>query len=195
MKEHSIRMVAAEVRAILDGRKTQKRLVVKPHPEGEWAVPGKTSCPYGRPGDRLWVRETWACSGNEDGHPITSEGTLCEIEKAERFYRADAIGIEYGCLTFPDGSRFSGGWRPSIYMPRWASRITLEIVGVRVERLQEIKREDAIKEGVLNNRNDGLEYGTGPEWAFRELWNSINGSGSWSANPWVWVIEFKRVEV
>lgn len=90
--------------------------------------------------------------------------------------------------------------RPSIYMPRWASRITLEVTGVRVERLNDINQEDAIAEGVEAHDDDGVTYygplGRGvcdPIVAYRSLWDSINGPGSWAANPWVWVVEFKRV--
>lgn len=151
-------------------------------------------CPYGKPGDRLWVRETWAALGNEDGHPINAAGQLCSERDAERFYRSDAEGWEYGMEKMPGGRHFDGRWTPSIHMPRWASRITLEVTGVRVERLQEISEADANAEGaeIL------IEYmpkkiGFTHRQAYGGLWESINGPGSWDANPWVWVIEFRRV--
>lgn len=89
------------------------------------------------------------------------------------------------------------GWKPSIHMPRWASRITLEVTGVRIERLQDISEADARAEGIeQSERTGGWLPGNcaAPEWAFRELWESINGAGSWNANPWVWVVEFRRIE-
>ena len=176
------------VRAILEGRKTQTRRIVKPQPtyriiEAQAGVtigmdkskdgalwydangkdPGReVACPHGQPGDRLWVRETWG----------PCDGGAC--------YRASERPT-----VVPDG----GKWKPSIFMPRQASRITLEIVSVRVERLQDISPDDCRAEGMPRENNDiGVRYGYG------QLWNSINGKGSWDLNPWVWVIQFKRVE-
>lgn len=149
--------------------------------------------PYGGPGDRLWVRETW---GLFDTEP--KDGP----EKAKVFYRAtdgDRDELRYQL------------WRPSIHMPRWASRITLEVVSVRVERLQEISEADAIAEGVQQDRGrdvpvamgggvtpwrDYLDTGnwyTSAARSFQSLWESISAPGSWAANPWVWRVEFKRV--
>jgi hypothetical protein len=191
------------VRAILEGRKTQTRRTVKPQPrvdakghflwkDGNYGarLDGtpytdafiKYHCPYGAPGDRLWVRETW---GPRAGGVV---------------YRADEYRAD-GFVSCPDG----GKWRPSIHMPRWASRITLEIVSVRVERLRDISEEDAIAEGVeqsfdfnwprwRNYELDGDGWLGAPVDSYRTLWESINGPGSWVANPWVWVVEFKRVE-
>ena len=138
-------------------------------------------CPYGKIGDRLWVRETFALRYSILPHR--------KIEKY--FYRAD--GEYEGKLK----------WKPSIFMPRSASRINLEITNVRVERLQEITDTDCLNEGMVmfwkKNPSGIYQYGVGKHWfdypddAFQCLWNSINGKDSWESNPWVWVIEFKRV--
>lgn len=134
-------------------------------------------CPYGRPGDRLWSRETWAPVDEVAADP--SDGAI---------YRADHTGIQ------------PGRWRPSIHMPRWASRITLETVSVRVERLQDISVEDARAEGCEHPlKGTELEsvpgdYVADERTSFAILWQSINGKGSWAENPWVWRIEFRRVE-
>jgi len=179
------------VRAILDGRKTQTRRVMKPQPEGGLdftpfapfgVVNGKGNpliCRHGQPGDRLWVRETWQHLHNEG-------------QKAEEFEQWQQNSIDCFYLadeSSPNNKPMSGRWRPSIHMPRWASRITLEITDVRVERLQDISNEDAVAEGIgtpCDMRYAALD-------AFKPLWESINGHDSWEANPWVWVIEFKRI--
>lgn len=211
MTERPILMSAPMVRATLDDSKTQTRRIVKPQPReaspgpgiraalfrpGDFVWPDKVpgcstiSCkphgpdgwaeensPYGKPGDRLWVREDWA------PHPQDTSTV---------FYRA-TVEAEPG---FPV---WSGPWRPSIQMPRWASRITLEITGVRVERLQDISDTDAVAEGIgLNPSAVGVSM-TFPQGesacraAFRVLWKSIKGPESWATNPWVWVIEFRRI--
>lgn len=126
---------------------------------GEWGV----RCPYGQPGDRLWVRETWRAWG----------GTVRHVD-----YRATT-----------EIPRPADGWKPSIHMRRADSRIMLEIVAVRVERLQDISEADAKAEGCQADPYDGPTYYD----HFALLWRSINGQGSWTTNPWVWVIEFKRV--
>jgi len=150
------------VRAILGGHKTQTRRVVK--------IPATIY-----PGLRLWVRETW----QNKQHPLQFPSAVS--------YAADGGG---------------GPWRPSIFMPRWASRITLEVVSVRVERLNDISEDDALAEGVeiftdgagftiplRNGKKSGWQRN--PVDAYRVLWDSINGPGSWGKNSWVWVIEFK----
>ncbi|MCZ0823691.1 ASCH domain-containing protein [Dickeya solani] len=212
MKERGMIFNADMVRAILDGRKTQTRRIIKlSHERGmvNPVVRGKngeissvtcrlapTLSPHGGVGDRLWVRETFSCIGNEDGHPINANGDLCERENAQRIYKASSIQKlnNYGLWTSPDGFDFEGRWTPSIHMPRWASRITLEITGVRVERLNSISEEDAQAEGI----SPATYMITPPEAAyrvgFRHLWESIYGEESWQGNPWVWVIEFRRVE-
>lgn len=180
MKERPILFSGPMVRAILEGRKTQTRRVVKPQPAH---IPGigtvlnidtitGRACPYGNPGDRLWVRETWAhrrwMLGDASPNPTT-------------VYRADGEDLK-GCAR----------WRPSIHMPRWASRIALEVVSVRVERLQDISEDDAKAEGVTikgTSRYDGEARD-----AFEALWCSINGADSWEINPWCWCISFKVIK-
>lgn len=208
MSERPILFSAPMVRAILGGRKTQTRRIVKPQPpadcapirvgefhptvidrwgdeapgasifgaydlDGEWGV----RCPYGQPGDLLWVREAWA-RDDEDG---------CVMYRADVGKGGDADDWERGRVEGAPRYR----WRPSIHMPRWASRITLEIVAVRVERLNDISEADAEAEGAgipLVGHDDDF-----CRWEFRALWESINDPGSWPANSWVWVIEFKRL--
>ena len=193
IKERPILMNAPMVRAVLNGSKTQTRRLVKPQPThfNPAGMPRRAHldgasdmipCPYGKPGDRLWVREAWS------PHPQDANVT---------FYRA-TVEAEQG---FPV---WSGPWIPSIHMPRRASRITLEITSVRVERLQDISIEDAKAEGAWGPDESivtrvaehfGIdEFGANPRKAFQMLWESINGPGSWDQNPWVWVIEFKRIE-
>lgn len=234
MKERPILFSGAMTRAILAGQKTQTRRVVKPQPHIDamgnfcwdgWnfgqdfngphiqaiasPIPssktGRVHCPHGKPGDRLWVRETWSTHACFDHLPPS------ECPKSIHYWA--------------DGKVKTGKGRPSIHMPRWASRILLEIVSVRVERLQDISEADAEAEGCerLDSERDERDWkicpqcgGTGLYTAlgagggvlpdtdcrecdtyakrYRHLWDSINGEGSWAANPWVWVIEFKRVE-
>lgn len=218
-KERPIRLTAEMVRAVLDGRKTQTRRIIKNQREGkcwsvkpsqsprtarhthDWWLPTGTkpysalpACPFGAVGDRLWVRETWAMLGNEDRCAIDWNENLVKGggPEAARIYRASCEQRpgNYGLWSIPDDAfwkphtddmQYEGAWTPSIHMPRWASRITLEITDVRVEQLQNVSQQDAIAEG-----------GT-IDW-FAGLWASIYGSESWQANPWVWVIEFKRME-
>ena len=192
MKERPIIFGGPMVRAILDGSKTQTRRIVKlrdgslaqdedipAHGECDGLVIpppdyvmdfSKTfpqwqnrPCPYGKPGDHLWVRETF------------SLGTSQTVT-----YKAD----------FPDSCTI---WKPSIHMPRWASRITLEVVSVRVERLQDISEEDAKAEGAAIMKHDAIGWHSHKR-GFQSLWESINGPGSWEANQWVWVVEFKRIQ-
>nr|WP_275973464.1 hypothetical protein [Rosenbergiella nectarea] len=204
------------VRAILDGRKTQTRRVIKNQPAGDWPEDpvfveygdnkfkwkslnyGESAwfdCPFGKVGDRLWVRETFATLSNEDGHPIDWDNNLVSERKdSAKFYRASCCQTpnNYGLWTVPDrDSDFEGPWTPSIHMPRWASRIMLEITDIRVERLNDISEEDAKAEGAPTECCViGDKYFLG----FRSLWKSIYGQDSWQSNPFVWVIEFKRVE-
>lgn len=188
------------VRAILEGRKTQTRRVIKPQPTRE-IEPGKGDssvwfessyhakgirCPYGKPGDQLWVRE----SGWQPKDPSIRELRDGADTWPQWAYSADGY-------SDMDIERFKQwGWksRPSIHMPRWASRITLEITNVRVELLQYISEEDAKAEGVTRiplHNND--VYGETHREAFERLWDKINGKKHpWSSNPYVWVIEFRR---
>ena len=174
------------------------------------------SSPFGAVGERIWVREIWATLGNEDGCYVDWEDNLCKGDErsAARIYRASCEQRpgDYGLWSIPDDAywkphtkehKFEGAWRPSIHMPRWASRILLEITDVRVERLNAISEEDARAEGIIDGGclNCGEPEPCGcanPEPdatdAFAYLWQSIYGQDNWNANPWVWVIEFKRVE-
>jgi len=209
MKERPILFSAPMVRAILEGRKTATRRVVKPQPAsgahwqpivlsgyGGW-VDGHGSplrCPYGQPGDRLWVRETWQYFGfSDEGEPC-----ICYLADHGREWphvpqpEADKVDCIWADLSDPGNFSISGRacdnrWRPSIHMPHWANRITLEITGVRLERLQDISADDAWSEGIPHSPD------VNPIHEFEGLWTSINGDRSWNANPWVWVVEFKRV--
>lgn len=193
----------AMVRAILEGRKTQTRRIVKPQPDN-WMrpFPNEAPEPYWnvggfrlrsdatnplRPkhpvGSEMWVRETWC-----DGYPGTRDPWL---------YRA----------TYEGGAEHK--WRPSIFMPRAASRITLEVTEVRVQRLQDISERDAIAEGIeriggaasvnpwrnyrIGQKGEMSQHASAPTRSYMTLWESINGPGSWDANPWVWVYSFERV--
>lgn len=169
------------VRAILEGRKTQTRRIIKNQPVdagggsidhyGPDAMAAiARQCKYGQPGDRLWVRETWAYAKR------STDSTI--------FYRATDKDIKQRALDY---SERENRWRPSIHMPKAISRITLEIINVRVERLQDIREADAVAEGI--EPSEGCHIA---EEAFMELWQSINGLDSWDANPWVWVIVFKK---
>lgn len=207
------------VRAILDGRKTQTRRVIKLFHEHGMLNPvvrgrnGEISsvscrlapmlCPFGQPGDRIWVRETWGVVSHEldeDGriqpwNPDRSATAIHEMPFGNGYYSGHAIYAADGEFTWGDDDGYEDGrscWKPSIHMPRWASRILLEITDVRVERLQAITLGDICKEigcGLYDFRP--ATYGFQ---VWEELWESIYGEGSWQANPWVWVIEFKRIE-
>ena len=183
MRERPILFSGPMVRAILEGRKTQTRRVVKPQPV---TVGDKVEAVMRyRIGDRLWVRETW-CAGYkyEDDCPVLDEnGEMVEAV----FYRATEPELRW----YEDGHEVNPPWKPSIHMPRTASRITLEITAVRVERLQDISRGDCMAEGCPF---PNLASQTDPVGWYADLWRTLNGPESWQANPWVWVIEFKRVE-
>lgn len=226
-RERPILFSAPMVRALLAGTKTQTRRVVKPRPPTEkdfphsvfgmspavadgikmysmddyerlakhpteWELfgsvgvardggfPKRYRCPYGAPGDRLWVREAWA------GYREKVAGV-----------RGDVPIVAYRA-TDEDDYLPGMPWRPSIYMPRWASRITLRVTDVRVERLNDISEADALAEGALPSWRDGTPIkhdGTGAicREAYAELWEHINGPGSWAGNPWVWVVSFERL--
>lgn len=218
------------VRAILDGRKTQTRRPVRfpvldknlgcelagNELAGELSAGNYLNSAFGKPGHRIWVRETWATLGNEDGCCVDWEDNLCKGDErsAARIYRASCEQRpgDYGLWSIPDDAdwkphtkdhKFEGAWRPSIHMPRWASRILLEITSVSVERLNAISEEDARAEGIIDGGclNCGEPEPCGcanPEPdatdAFAYLWQSIYGQENWNANPWVWVIEFKSIE-
>jgi hypothetical protein len=170
-------------------------------------------CRYGAPGDELWVRETWYCDNTtapnwNRGKTIEPTADLVAEWRESMYYRADAKSRdELAARARPECacSEFGGKspWRPSIHMPRWASRIALDVTGVRVERLHDITDADAKAEGAawridtggdLNGAFSHVDTPIGYRNHFRDLWKSINGAASWDANPWVWVIEFKRVQ-
>jgi len=203
MKERLILFSAPMIRALLDGRKTMTRRVVKPQPDGHrrwtkladaawWtASPGEdwqssvdVRCPFGDPGDRLWVRETFAYAGprgERDGQ-VVYRADLSDDEVRDSNL-APSLAREYGSQ-----------WRPAIHMPRWASRLTLAITAVRVERVQEITDEDAVREGVVEDRGPGETWYEGKaKGIFARLWDTIHGPGAWDRNDWVWVVEFKVV--
>jgi hypothetical protein len=223
MKERPIIFSAPMVRAILAGKKTQTRRVVKPQPpeilaayapkvywpardrhmthgdpdgaaylqferpgdyDGAHVMRGGFGfrCPYGQPGDRLWVRETFAI--------VPRTAYRCS-RGVQQVLRPDD---DHDAAIYRAGwDRSNGGfrWRPSVHMPGWASRITLEVTGVRVERLQKISEADAIAEGVTAGKYRGLERAVAL--TYSDLWEQMHGPSSWAANPWVWVVEFKRL--
>lgn len=218
MKERPILFNGAMVRAILDGSKTQTRRIVKPQPDevetylwASGALAGKpyqilrcynppkrlkpcasgwsAACPgpYNPPGnigDRLWVRECFAAWWD----------TATKTRSHVMGYRADIDDPGWEGFGYDNPWWLDAKWEPSIHMPRAFSRITLEIVNVRVERLQNITPADAIAEGIAPVSYHDLDCESrNPVHDFRSLWESINGDGSWLANPWVWVIEFKRI--
>ena len=192
MKERPILFSAPMVRAILAGTKTQTRRIVKPRLDRDLGrdlgcelAPreiagevngGDYSNAYCAPGDRLWVREAWRILGE------SPDDTLDMFDRDDVQYRAD------------EDQSYIDKYRPSIHMPRRFSRITLEVTGVRVERLQDISIADAMAEGVVETNANlrGLEPCMEWRYAYEDLWRQINGPGSWDANPWVWVIEFRR---
>jgi hypothetical protein len=209
------------VRALLEGRKTQTRRVVKPGTqldsdghcffcglmpevdEQHICPPGflPSRCPYGATGDRLWVRETWGLHGYGD--------FTCWMRDSVKGRSEAELRSSWELAYAADAESVYDHWRPSIHMPRWASRITLEVTGVRVERLQEITEAAARAEGIeptarhdlygwrnygdTETAGDSCEYFTDPRESFRSLWESINGAESWKANPFCWVVEFRRV--
>lgn len=202
-RERPILFSGEMVRAIIAGAKTQTRRIVLPRaverlglsmvsiagrvfPDVPAAPIQHSGCPYGVPGDRLWVRETWRTherpSDSVDGIEFAADLGFREIANTRA---AADLWAEAN-----DNGRHRRMWRPSIFMPRWASRITLEVTGVRGERLQDISNDDARAEGVAEwNGDEPGDYRGG----FRDLWDKINGKRApWESNPWVWRIEFRR---
>ncbi|ECJ2555356.1 hypothetical protein [Salmonella enterica] len=211
MKERGMIFNAEMVNAILSGRKTQTRRPIKwkqtrfteiaERDDGSlwpWAEDCERggdiwfACPYGEIGDRIWVRETWQVIHDhiDESSHVEYRTYAPSIPKEKDRYWHTVYAEHFG-----DESREDRGfpWRPAIHMPRWASRITLEITDVRVERLRGLSEEDAKSEGIIPSAGGVL-----PGWEyrinFRDLWMDIYGTDNWEANPWVWVIEFKRVE-
>lgn len=209
------------VRAIFDGRKTQTRRIVRgveecPHgydrvlkvtgplfttvprkhcfalASGEEAM---ITSPYGAAGDHLWVRERWTPIATIKG-PCSGNSCVAFFDGAQKY----RDGAYYAASNH--GGRFNPTrykWKPSTHMPRWASRLTLEVKRVRVERLNDISDEDAKAEGLAVPRSnmgwglDGDMYSGTAVGAYTVLWEKINGRGSWAANPLVWVVEFRRI--
>jgi hypothetical protein len=216
-KERPILFSAPMVRAILAGQKTVTRREVKKRAALDClaagfepsflALPGNSDlCPYGQPGDRLWVRETWGVISHDfDEHgnmvdwvPDRAATPIREMRFGHGYYSGHVIYRADGDADWA-GDDDGGGeprsaWKPSIHMPRIASRILLEITSVRVERLQAISASQAEAEGIQFLRAvPDLDETMTPEQLFECLWDYVNGEDAWAANPWVWVIEFKRV--
>ncbi|EBJ9551772.1 hypothetical protein D1W74_19910 [Salmonella enterica] len=199
MNERGMIFNAEMVRAILDGRKTQTRRPVKfplidknmgcelagNELAGELAAHNYWNSPYGKPGDSIWVRETFRVHSR-----ATDVATLVYRASVRNSWTEQTHRVPIAVCDKPATPE---KWTPSIHMPRWASRILLEITDVRVERLRDLSEEDAKSEGITPPAGGVL-----PGWEyrinFRDLWMDIYGTDSWEANPWVWVIEFKRVE-
>lgn len=224
--ERPILFSAPMVRAILAGTKTQTRRVVKGAPD-DWAPvrpevfsptvvdrhgdeqPGPDAygagnedgsdwvrCPYGQPGDRLWVRETWMADPPVTGDWPSTAFHGCKPR--DHSLIPDCYRKPEHCLYRADGHEDLHGWTPGIHMFRWASRITLEVTGTRVERLQDISKADAVAEGIVETCGgyglpDGSHFhAADPRESYWSLWGAINGCGGVEANPWVWVVEFRR---
>lgn len=188
------------VQAILEGRKTQTRRLVKPQPKtdpqtgdrlidkgpfGQEVQPwdeyiafhkgGGSFCKYGKVGDVLWVRETWTQNG------LKYYRFKADYKKGEGLFTSESVPEKY-----------RNKWKPGIHMPKEAARIFLEITNVRVERLHDIQKSDIYSEGAMSQQH--IDQGSNAFTVWSNLWQSINGPESWEANPWVWVIEFKRIE-
>lgn len=214
MKERPILFSAPMVRAILEGRKTQTRRIVKggirpafgmysfpAKGGGYWLYPNAINeilaeCPYGKPGDRLWVREAFWLEEfkgrmfRQVGPSSFHDPQLSDMRHVMTAYRADWKDEK------PQGRE---RWKPAIHMPRAVSRITLEITEVRVQRLHEISHNDALAEGAAfcdagyRHLESGRVYDS-PIASFRDLWERINGEQSFMNNPWIWALTFKRVQ-
>ena len=189
MKEHPILFSGGMVKAILEGRKTQTRRVMKEQDQANWPWPILSHCPYGAVGDRLWVREAWRTEKGIDKMDAAQMVAAC----LDAGYSAPWAPIRYEAdkrFDNWDQGQEVGRLRPSIHMPRWASRITLEVVNVRVERLRDISEADAKAEGADFAQSDDGDLN-----AFNNMWDVINEKRgfTWMSNPWVWVIEFRRV--
>lgn len=164
---------------------------------GWWSSDGATQTvefePLVQPGHTLWVREAWYCDDYrvQSGPYLRPDDWTDEDQKQLMYYRERDHAGGNAAYTGFAGETMQCPWKPSIHMPRWASRITLEVTGVRIEKLQEMNRGDAMAEGCPF---PNMAKGPNPLDWFKELWDGINGKGSWAANPWVWVYEFKRVK-
>jgi hypothetical protein len=207
MKERPILFTSPMVRAVLDDSKTQtRRIASKPvrHPDlGNLYAPGalvlerepqhviERACPYGRPGDLLWVRETCRADELPDGQDGVRYLADDHFEPIKATEDAADQWVTMHHYRGGSGGGMIGPTVPAIHMPRWASRILLEVTSVSVERLQDISRGDAMAEGCPF---PNMANATSPRDWYAALWEQINGGGSWDANPWVWVIGFKRIK-
>lgn len=211
MKERPILFSMPMVRAIMEGRKTQTRRIINPQPGNNNRLQTKGGtviniadprvtelCKIGHPGDRLWVREK--CRAEELESGLDGVRYLADMDFREIKNTPEASD-DWAVLNNYRGQ--SGAMVPSIHMPRWASRINLEIVSTRVERLQDISAEDAIAEGMTPSADGGewmismpkmFSRSHNPRVVFSHLWGAINGVDSWHKNPFVWVIDFKRID-
>jgi len=200
MTDRPILFSGPMVRALLDGRKTQTRRMLKPQPDDilEGQIPRQLRTAIS---DRLWVKETWRAHGwHSDCVEIAYAAQRGLVGWSEqhaqiRYPDGDRNGFKYYAPKGPDF------WRPSLFMPRWASRLTLIVTDVRVERLQDIREEDAIAEGADQySSSTKLSRAFNPDWkgiyreGYAELWNAINGAGSWEANPWVAAYTFTVIK-
>ena len=196
------------VRAILAGIKSQTRRVVKPQPDriSFEVLRDVEGGKYGKPGDRLQVLETWQYADwTEDGYPFIryrADGTV-KLQDTIPDDWSERLTDIWADLSDSDNYNIDGRaadrrWRAPIHMPRWASRITLEITDMRIERLQDISHDDAIAEGVRCNHDVGnSEYdrcSMSPQAHYYEVWESIHGAGYWEVNPFVWVVSFRMVK-
>lgn len=221
MKEFPMFFNDEMVRALLDGRKTQtRRPVAKVSPDNSLVIrkasrnrdgvythvmdaPKHGLCPFGSVGDRIWVREAWAdvnleglpavaYRADDDVYSLMDDESFLDEEGAFNYDDSRVSKYEFAAWYADLVSGTEGHWRPSIHMPRWACRILLEITDVRVERVSSISNDDAGKEGYP--ANPAPYGGEMDKWLwFRQLWDGLYPEQTFRANPWVWVIEFKRV--
>lgn len=194
------------IRALREGRKTQTRRIIKPQPKLALDIDPATvgpawdagfidvRCPYGQSGDLLWVREAWRTAADIDHLNATEMAAQCIEAGCRKPWAPMQYEADQGRTNW-DNIDEVGRYRHARFMPRWASRLTLRITGVRVQRLQEISGTDAAAEGV-DHPGDSNPYINGDAIArilFRDLWESINGPGSWNVNPYVWALSFQVI--
>lgn len=215
MTERPIIFNGDMVRAILSGQKTQTRRPVRPpfeihrlngsngtngflaHPDGYGGRFEPYPCPFGQPGDRLWVRETWRLADPE-GEDALSEDVYGPYAPfiGSNGSRKIRWRVIYQATSSENHPKYGKAlWTPSIHMPRWASRLILELTDINVERVQDITEDEAINEGVVDPIMG--TYGMNPITIFRDLWDALYAKRPgllWQENPWVWAISFRRVE-
>lgn len=232
IKERPILMHARSINGILEGRKTQTRRIMKPQPwlntvnqwlwdhKGRWQHafhPGiagndattrlRSYCPYGQPGDRLWVREAWHTGRRLDefnATEIAAKAVDAGYSPGAPLWYSDGAIVPFGDAD-EDDFGFKGRYRHGRFMPRWASRLTLEIANIRVERVQEISANDCLAEGIdYSKHRCGCDFcATAPQicpassssliMEFASLWDDTNGKGAWERNDWVWAIDFRSL--